>query len=184
MDRDKFVDLLSTIAELYKQELSIHLIDIYYGIFRDYDYIRFENAMMEVMKNHKYHTFPKPAEILEFLEGTMDDKCLMGWMQVMDAIKKGGYYASIEFSDPIVPHCIKELGGWQWLCSQMIDEFPFIQKRFADLYKLFLKRGEKSNFKTIGFHEERNRLSGWQDESKVIRIGFKEKQKQIEKKAK
>jgi hypothetical protein len=91
----------------------------------------------------------------------------------MEAVQKGGYYASIEFADPIITYAINELGGWQWFCCTQKDELPFIQKRFMDLYRLFLKRGVQSSIRLIGFIEGRNnQLGHFKDIPEPIRIGF------------
>lgn len=179
LDKTKFVELMAGLSQLYDKELSQFALDIYYDILKNYDYIQIEKAVKQVVANNKYNSIPKPAEILEYLEGTRDDKALVAWLQVMEAVTKGGYYASIEFADNIIPHCINEIGGWQFFCCSQKDELPFIQKRFMDLYRLFLKRGVKDNPRLIGFLEGRNKERGFTHIIAPIRIGFLEEQKLI-----
>jgi hypothetical protein len=171
LDREQFVNTMTGLCDLYGKPLSEFILDTYYDIFKDYEFQQFESAVRKCVKEKVYNTLPKPAEILEFLEGTRDDKALIGWLQVKEAITKGGYHASIEFSDPIIANAINELGGWQWICMQDKSEEPFIQKRFMDLYRLFLKRGVNRNIKLIGFIEARNSELGHKI-PEPIRIGF------------
>jgi hypothetical protein len=170
------------VADLYKHELNKYIINIYYNIFKGFSFEQFEKAICEVIKSNKYNVFPKPANILEFLEGTRDDKALIAWLQVKEAIEKGGYYASIEFADPVISNCIKEIGGWMELCSQQKDEMPFIEKRFMDLYRLFLKRGVEKPVKLIGFVEAKNNERGFlRHMPKPLKIGFEEQKVLIKK---
>lgn len=177
LDRVKFVSLMTGFCELYNKVPSQFLYDIYYEVLKDYSYEQVNKAFMDCIRVYKYNLLPKPAEILEFLEGTRDDKALMAWLQVMEAVQKGGYYASIEFADPIIAHCVQELGGWQWLCCIERKELPFIEKRFMDLYRLFMKRGVQNNIRLIGFIEARNnQLGHFEEIPKPVKIGFMELQ--------
>lgn len=181
LDREKFVKLMTGLCELFNKTPSEFIYDVYYDVLKNYSYEQVNAAVMNCIKAYKYNLLPKPAEIIEFLEGSKDDKALMAWLQIKEAIIKGGYYASIEFADPIIAHCINGLGGWQWFCCQQKDEMPFIEKRFMDLYRLFLKRGVVGNVRLIGFIEARNTQTGYlKDILEPIRIGFeKEEAKQL-----
>lgn len=183
LDRIKFADLMAGLFDMYGKVPSEFIFNTYYEIFKDYDFEALSNAVTKCLKNKVYNSVPKPAEIIEFLEGTRDDKALIAWLQVMEAVQKGGYYASIEFADPLIAHCVNELGGWQWLCCQQKDDLPFIEKRFMDLYRLFMKRGVKGNVRLIGFIEARNNEQGYLEAiPEPIRIGFTEIRELIEKK--
>jgi len=179
LDKDRFIMVMTGLCDMYSKEISEFILDMYYDIFKDYTIEQFEKAVTHCIKEHVYNSIPKPPDILSHLEGTKDDKALMAWMQVIEAIKKGGYYASIEFADPVIPACIEELGGWQYLCCSKQDDMCFIEKRFMDLYRLLLKRGNVINKKIMGFIETQNNSMGYSDNMPdVIKIGFEE-QKQI-----
>lgn len=181
LNRISFCEIMTGVAGMLQLTLTEFMLDTYFEIFQNYSIEQFKKAVLDVLKTSKYHTFPKPAEILEFLEGTRDDKALMAWLQVMEAVQKGGYYASIEFVDPIIGHCVLELGGWQWFCCTQKDELPFIEKRFMDLYRLFLKRGIQGNIRLIGFIEAANNQKGnLKDIPEPIRIGFLDEPKKLE----
>jgi len=176
LNKEAFVNLIVGLCELYNKQPSEFIYDVYYEAFKDYTEEQVKYAISESLKVRKYSTFPKPADILEFLEGTREDKALMAWLRVREAIQKGGYYASIEFADEVIPYCIKELGGWQWLCSQLIKEMPFVEKRFKDLYRLFLKRGVEENMRVVGFIEASNNQKGHLEHiPEPIKIGHMEK---------
>jgi hypothetical protein len=176
LNRIKFCEIMTGVAGMLQVTLTEFMLDTYFEMFQNYSDEQFKKAIFEVLKTSKYHTFPKPAEILEFLEGTRDDKALVAWLQVMEAVQKGGYYTSIEFADAITPEVIDQLGGWAWFCCTQKDELPFIQKRFMDLYRLYLKREiSLPNRRLIGFIEARNNQKGYlKDIPEPIKIGFVE----------
>src|SRR3990167_9787858 len=180
LDKIKFAKIMIGLGEIYDKQITEFVADIYYEILKDFDYLKIEIAIRKVISTHKYNTLPKPADILEFLQGANSDKSLIAWYQVLESVKKGGYHASIEFADPIIPHCVNELGGWMWFCCTQKDELPFIQKRFEDLYRLFLKQETLiKNVRLIGFHEARNTQKG-KGVVPPIRIGFSVIARQIE----
>ena len=172
------------LAEVFDKQITEAVLDIYYNIFKDYSIEQLKKAFHQVIKTHKYATLPKPADILEYLEGSSEDKSLIAWLKAKEAVQKGGYPATIVFDDPIISHCLKELGGWQWFCDCPIDELPFVEKRFRDLYKLFQKREINTPIKLVGFIEQKNGETGFMDKIPTpIKIGFKEEVKEIEAKA-
>jgi hypothetical protein len=178
LDRTEFAKIMTGMCELFNVTPSEFIFEIYYETFKDYEIDQFKQAVNYVMRTHVYNSLPKPAVIIEFLDGSKDDKALQAWLWVREAITKGGYYASIEFADPIISNVINELGGWMWLNSQPIKELPFIEKRFSDLYRLFLKRGVNQGVKVLGFFETTNLKNGY-EVAEPIRIGFPE-QKRLE----
>ena len=180
LHKGKFADIMSGLAEMYKQNLSEFVLDMYYDILKDYEYPDIEKAVKKVLATHKYNTLPKPADILEYLEGSPDDKALMAWLQAKEAVVKGGYVATIEFADPVISHCIKELGGWQWFCGIPVDELPFVEKRFRDLYNMLKKREITTPVRLVGFVENKNSDMGYLDKiPQPVKIGHDKDIKQI-----
>ncbi len=165
MKKNDLLSVMNAFGELYDKKISEGILGIYYDIFKDYSAYEFKTAAYKVIKSHVYNSIPKPGSILEYLEGTSDDKALIAWMLAQEAIAKVGYYDSPKFDDPIISNCIVELGGWQWFCSVKTTEIPFVERRFLDLYRLFMKRGCKS-VELVGFHNAGNRLKGYKEKVK------------------
>jgi len=174
LDRNKFVILMSGLCELYKQVPSDFIFETYYELLKSYEISHIEKAINILLRTYKYNTLPKPAEILQYLEDGPSDKALSAWLQVLEAIRIGGYYRSIEFADKAIHHCVDSLGGWMWLCSQLKEDMPFIEKRFLDLYRIFSRREPKSHPPLIGFFEAKNREKGY-DYPAPIKIGYEQK---------
>lgn len=177
LDRKKFSEIMAGLAEMYGKDISEFMLEVYYKSLQDYTFEQVNDAVFKCIKTHKYNTIPQPAEILEYLEGTPHDKSMTAWMQVKEAIKKGGYYASVVFKDPIIAHAVNELGGWMWLCSTDESELPFIEKRFMEYYKTLSKKGELKNVKLVGNIEAINNEKGYDDKYNLLEIGFDEQKK-------
>ncbi len=182
MQRNEFLTIMAGLTEMYndKKDLSKPVLNIYYEIFKNYDIKLFSKAVSEVIKIHKFSVMPTPAEILSFLENNPEEKSLIAWNKVLEAKYKVGYYDSVVFDDKLIHNCIKDLGGWMWFCEQYEKNLPFIEKRFRELYNVYLKRGSKNNIeRLIGFIEADNTKKGFiNNVPEPIKIGFK-KVKQI-----
>lgn len=173
MKIDELSIVLYALGELYDKKITESILEIYFDIFKEYSVDEFKTAAYKVIKSHVYNSLPKPASILEYLEGTSDDKALMAWNLAQEAVIKVGYYDSPKFEDPIISNCIVEMGGWQWFCSVQTSELPFVERRFLDLYRLFLKRG-CDPLELVGFHNAGNRLKGYKEKIKPpVLIGGK-----------
>jgi hypothetical protein len=46
-------------------------------------------------------------DILEYLEGTRNDKALIAWVEAKKAVQIAGYYNTVEFTNPIISNCIE-----------------------------------------------------------------------------
>ena len=172
MKKNDLLNVMNVFGELYDKKISTGILEIYYEIFKEYDIKQFKNAAYKVIKTHQYNTLPKPAHIIEYLEGTKDDKALVGWMTAIKGRDIVGYYDSPIFvDDPIISHCINRLGGWKKFCSILEKDIPFIEKRFTEIYKIFEKR-------EINEPIELNKKEGLYDHSpKVTKIKNEENSK-------
>jgi hypothetical protein len=188
MDKKKLIIKYMTIlADLHKRDLSEALLNVYIKILEKYDYKQIEDALIEIVSTAKF--FPKPAEILEALHGSKEDRALMSWMKVRDAIRKYGHYSSIDFGDPIIVKAISQIGGWQKLCSTLTDEMIWMQKEFERIYKnLVVSNYHGTDTIVVGYIERKNLLNGFEKETpepvkignnKLKKIGFRSDKKNV-----
>lgn len=161
MIKDEFKPIMFGLGEIYDKELTPNIVSIYFEIFKDYPIEQFKKAIGEVIKSHKYANLPKPAEILEYLEGTKEDIALIAWLKVRGAIESVGYTETVEFDDPVISHCIFQMGGWQKVCEVLNKDLPFMEKDFMELYRLYVKREITKPIKLIGYFEQTNRANGF-----------------------
>lgn len=178
LDKKQFVQILAGLCEMYGKATSEFIFDVYYEILKNYSDEQVKSAVVKCIRDHKYNTLPKPAHILEYIEGTTEDKALLAWMQVLEAFKRADYYDSLDFADPIISHCIVQLGGWQWLCSQEKSQLPFLEKRFLEIYRVLQKRGITEPVKVLGFIEKTNKETGHENEIPTpVKIGYRDTRK-------
>ena len=173
MNRKELSEVLFMFGEIYNKDITEGIIGVYFDIFKDYSANEFKKAAYNVIKTHKFTSIPTPAHILEYIEGTSDDKALVAWHLARQAVVDIGYYDSPKFKNQIISNCIDAEGGWQEFCSIKTDNLPFAEKRFLDLYRIFIKRGCKP-IELVGFHNANNRLKGYNENvKKPVLIGGK-----------
>jgi len=175
LNKEKFIQLLTGLCEMYSKPMSEFILDIYYETLKNYTYEQVNSAMVNIVKTNKYNTLPKPAEFIEWIEGSKEDKAYLAWTLAHKAIKEHGYYNTVEFEDPVISHVIQELGGWLLFSDIKKEELPFWEKRFREFYKVIEKRGVKEPVKLMGFIEAKNRETGYNDKIPApVKIGFEE----------
>lgn len=82
--------------------------------------------------------FPKPADIIRFLEGSAQTRALQAWSLVERAIREIGAYQSLAFEDCLIHAVIEEMGGWIKLCTVSLKELPFVSLEFQRRYQGFV----------------------------------------------
>src|SRR5437870_914018 len=117
-DLGKFTILMAGIGELYGKNISSHLIDIYWQVLKQYELVDVQNAFQSHVQNPDCgQFFPKPADIVRFIEGSGETKALLAWAKVERAIRQLGSYQSVVFDDSLIHIVIEDMGGWVKLCS-------------------------------------------------------------------
>lgn len=147
---------MASMSEMFNTQITEVLAKMYYELLKNYDYETLEKACYDILRTHKYNNLPKPAEIIEAIEGSTEDKAMVAWQSVIETIRKHDYYWSIEFEDKIIHSCIENLGGWMWLCDQTKDNLKFIMKDFIRMYKTFQRYPREPNNKLLGYFEQQN----------------------------
>jgi len=181
IDRPKFAGLLKLLAETYNngKEPSMPLSELYFRVLEKYEIGQIETAVLKILESRVYNGFPKPAEIIEQIEGSVDDKTVIAWATVSHAILHTGAYRSVDFEDRTINAVIDSMGGWIELCSTPENEMVWKQKEFERLYKAFYgRRYEDLPASLPGIYEIENSKKGYES-LPPVRIGAKVKPKQL-----
>jgi len=134
-DKPNFVSLMSNIAELYKDKLSVARLEIYWRCLQHYSIETLRKALdAHVLNPDQGQFMPKPADIVRLLEGGNITKALQAFNKVKRAVEQVGSYSSIVFDDPITHVVIEQMGGWMQLCKLYDKEFSFKSLDFQKLY--------------------------------------------------
>jgi hypothetical protein len=156
LDEKVFLEGISLIAELYDKKPSKSLLNLYYTTLQELSDEDFKSAINTIARTNKYNCMPKPAEILENVNGTQKEESLKAWCYVLSAIGNVGAYRSPTFEDGAIARVINHLGGWVYLCDKTSEELKWIEKDFEKFYPVFKKQGAGSMVKLLGITEQYN----------------------------
>ncbi len=140
-DLPQFLILIANIGELYGKAVSGPLTDIYWETLKSFELEDLRRAFSAHVCNPDCgQYFPKPADIVKFIEGGGETKALQAWTKVENAIHWVGSYESLAFDDPIIHSVIEDMGGWVKLCALSLEELPFRALDFQKRYMGFVIR--------------------------------------------
>jgi hypothetical protein len=157
-DRAPFAQLLSDAMAFYRQDVSEFALGVWWEACRRYDLEQVSKAMTaHAMDPERGQFAPKPADIVRQLDGTQTDRSLVAWGKVLEAMRSVGAYSSIDFGDRAIHAAITDMGGWPTVCRSQVDELPFLQRRFCDSYRAYMRRPEvDAPLRLAGQHETDN----------------------------
>ena len=140
---------------------------VYYEALKDISDEDFENAVLEIIQKTKdlYPGSNLIAMIREKVTGSCEDLALIAWTQARAAILSHGYYRSISFEDRVINGVIEGMGGWEKFSSMLLEEEPFRQKDFINLYEAFYRSKRVCPERLVGNFE---RLNGFSEETILI----------------
>ena len=144
MKKEKFSELLMVLGEIFDKSLSAGLIMIYFDALKIYTDEQIERAIKTASLTCKF--FPKPAELLEFINGNQTDRSVQAWEKFYRAIGRIGTYQSVEFDDAAIHTTIELMGGWIAAGQWTNEEMKWKQKEFEKIYGVVSKRGNHSEY--------------------------------------
>ncbi|MBP6103514.1 MAG: hypothetical protein KA508_00365 [Gammaproteobacteria bacterium] len=136
-----FSDMMMVIAALYHKPFTDKLTDIYWESLEEFSLEEVSEALrLHVRDTEAGRFFPKPADIVRFIEGSSESRALQAWTKVERAFSQVGRYQSLAFDDPLIHAVIQDMGGWIKLCEITLKELPFCCNEFQKRYRGFLNR--------------------------------------------
>ncbi len=158
-DREKpeFMKLLISTADLYRQEWSSDVVEIWWNTLKSLGLVQVTRAFSgHIQDPVKGEWMPKPANIIAKIKGSPERSALLAWAEVEEAVSGVGRYETVQFSDPVTNAVVRNLGGWIWLCDQNLDE-PWTQKEFERRYLAYSEFGAGLNEPLPGLLQIQNR---------------------------
>lgn len=129
-----FVNTVTTLGELHERKVSPALVKMYWETLKGLTREEFDRAIAGVLAAGKF--FPKPADILEAIHGTIEERAGRDFDKVWNSILGAGRSQNVDFGNPLIHHVIEHMdGGWGGLCGGLIKERPFTRQRFIEAYK-------------------------------------------------
>lgn len=110
-DFEAFAGLMALLAETFDKDLNPQRVEIYARALAEYPIEVIAAAVDETVRRLKF--FPKPAELIELIEGSPDDQAEHVWGQFWLALNRGGTYRSLFCEDVMLAETIRRLyGSW------------------------------------------------------------------------
>ena len=138
-DLGQFAGLLAELSELYGRCISSGLTEIYWKALEMFEWVDVKAAFEAHARNPDCgQFFPKPADIVRFIEGNGETRALKAWAIVEKALQCVGVYQSVVFDDCLIHAVIEDMGGWVKLCTLTNDDLPFRAREFQKRYMGFV----------------------------------------------
>ena len=178
-DFEQFTTAIRGLGEMYNRQASSQLIAMYWQSLKQYDY----NTVSKAVQRHysdpeKSPFFPKPGDIILWIDGGMEDRSQLAWAKVERAVRVVGPYQSVVFDDAVIHAVIEQMGGWPKLCNQPDNrELKFAGIAFTKLYRA--NRNTKDfPAKLCGIADSENQLRGSKASAPVL-IGNSSQAQQV-----
>jgi len=135
-DLERFAICMGLLDQIFGGETSSKKVSIYFEILNDYPIEQIEKAIKYIIKSRNTASFPKPAEIIQAIEGSVSDKTLQAIKAVKEMMVKVGYMQSVKFDDPAIMATLQDMGTWWDLCREWDD---WKEKDFVKRYEHYLR---------------------------------------------
>lgn len=144
-DREGFATLMLGLGETYGEPVSDARMEIYFGALADQDLETLRRAATLHVRTQKF--FPRPAELREAINGSLDDRAELAWMALLREVRRAGYTGAPEWhGDAALERAAMELyGGWQRLCGSLPADGPELlgyAKQFKATYRAYDTRAQ------------------------------------------
>jgi len=125
-DFNRFANCIGTLLEVFGKQLSPLAVQGYFKALGEYTIDQVEFGFSQALVKCKF--FPKPVELIEFINGADDpkqrveDQAEQQAMDVLSAIGKFGSYKTPKFDDPVTQKIVSERFTWGHMCSYINNE--------------------------------------------------------------
>lgn len=158
----KFTQCLLVLGEVFSEQISELRLEAYRMALDGYELSAIESAMNRAIGTLKF--FPKPAELIELMEGSHDDRAGQAWHVLLDAVSDGGN-ASVKFLDPAAAVAMDVTFGGYLQAARTIREAdePMIahyRKNYVQAYQTARKFPRQVETYRAGVFEFQNSAGG------------------------
>lgn len=147
-DRPSFAALMLGIGETYGEPVSDARMEIYFAALSDLGMGEIRAAATAHVRGSKF--FPRPAELREAVDGSLEDRAEIAWMQTIGLVRQYGFYnepPDEAWPDEAMWRAAMELyGGWRPLCAKLPGEGPELlgyAKQFKATYRAYNTRAAR-----------------------------------------
>ena len=135
LNKKIFMECFIGMCEVYDKEFSEYSIKLYFETVKDIEDTEFKNAVIHLLRNRVFSTFPKPAEFRELVFGKKNENEKIKIQEALASFKKAIAYAgSVKFEDKTIHKTIKLMGGWSFILRTRQDNLHWKYKEFEEIY--------------------------------------------------
>lgn len=168
-ERKDFAQLVSDVMAFYRRDVSTFALGVWWEACKPFDFEQVSKAFTAHTMDPEGCKFPPmPGDLVRVLHGTRTDRGLLAWAKVFDAMQRVGAYQSVAFDDPAIHLAIEDIGGWPTVCRTLIDELPFVQKRFTEAYRVSAANPAPHPSRLIGESEVANQSARMTEQQRLM----------------
>ncbi len=172
--RANIAKAVGILAEAWRQRITDTTIDSY---FIGLEGIPIEQVMTGVHKAIQNCKFMPSCAELRDMCGVMslEHRADMAWNALCKAVKKHGYYDTVDFDDKAINACIRSRGGWMAIYDLTEDEFDvWFRKEFLRQYQNLCRYGvsREQAAPLLGFHQRNNSARGFHVDKRGDQLPF------------
>jgi len=173
-DRPQFRTVVEALCAAFGVEPSEPLLEAYWMALCGLNISDIEAAAARALRESEH--MPRPRALIAFIDGLgAEDRAVLAWRSVRQAIGAHGAYASVDFDDPVVNATIRNMGGWERFCHAKVEEFDvWLRKDFERIYCSLVRAGVSCEAcaHLPGIHEAQNRALGGQTTVVPVKTGL------------
>lgn len=144
-DDETFAGLIALLGEAF---ISVEdkKAELYFKMLKDKTIQEIEAGVKTIIRTRTTATFPKVAEILTAIEGSVEDKAQAALGSLEMALHKHGHYDTVIFDDKIIHMAVQRLGGWIDIYEKWADlrQWEFSKRDFIHIYGTLSKHPSAS----------------------------------------
>jgi len=141
MNKADFAREMTALGEIFNKEVSPAMAEMYWRVLSQYDAKVITAAISEAVKSCTF--FPKPAELLEFINGNPDKLAQLRWAEIIGMLHaSGGTDGRAWPSDGAAKQALAKVGGLSHLGKCSLYDLPrSLRDAFVAEYKSGFSKG-------------------------------------------
>jgi hypothetical protein len=147
-DHDQFARALLVLAEAIQIEIPDGYPELLWIVLQHSPWPVVERGLHQAMRR-RWAAFPKPSEIGELIDMSMNREAERQWLQLQEAVRQVGPHHSITCEDPGLAEAIRIVfADWPTACRRLREaegaERTMLRKEFLQAYPLAWERAPRS----------------------------------------
>ena len=170
-DKTEFAKIWATVANLYGKNISAQLLTLTFEVLKPFSLAQIKSGLSIHIRSCKSGAFfPKPADIIQYINGNNEQRAEQAWSEVETAIRRTGAWGAATFNDPLIAKIIERLGGWKQLCHSPQCYLEAKKKAFTQQYSFLSETSYAIENKIIDGLLN-NELNDYPAEARQIPVG-------------